>query len=240
MHTILSPASMNRLFTSQLDRGHGWGKELLCSIWLTHSSSFRKTLQQSCRSSKAEPNFIFTWNRLSYSSSFLTSFSFNGSPFVFHGFEFVWREVWEAVKIILWQLRAGSDESVWWEPPAPPPLLSLFYPFGGKAVVLNLVLSRFHTDLQPDRHSFSVSISKENPEIKNLLYCFQNPCITKSPKQRGGHINIVSRVCRLVLYYNVTADMWPANWLLLRWKGSDISIRDYKLSLNIRVDIYKP
>ena len=36
----------------------------------------------------------------------------------------------------------------------------LFYPFGGKAVVLNLVLSRFHTD-QPDRHTFSVTTSKE-------------------------------------------------------------------------------
>lgn len=129
------------------------------------------TLQQSCRSSKAEPNFIFTWNRLFYSSSFLTSFSFNGSPSVFHRFEFVWREVWEAVKIILWQLRAGSDESVWGG--TPPPLLSLFYPFGGKAVVLNLVLSRFHTDLQPDRHSFSVSISKESLRLKIFFTAFK-------------------------------------------------------------------
>jgi hypothetical protein len=44
-----------------------------------------------------------------------------------------------------------------------------------------------------------------NPEIKNLLHCFQNPCITRSAKQRSGHTNVVSWICRLVLYFIVAA-----------------------------------
>jgi hypothetical protein len=131
------------------------------------------TLQQSCRSSKAEPNFIFTWNCVPFLFFLLFSLLFfPRSPSIFHGSEFGWREVWEAVKIILWQLTAKSDES-----DAETPLLfaslSLFYPFCGKAVVLNLVLSRFHIDLQHGRHSFSVSTSEETLRLKTFFTAFK-------------------------------------------------------------------
>lgn len=148
----------------------GGGQEFLCSVWLTHTSSFLNlTTQLSIFWSRTELYFYFESSFLFF--LFLTSFSFNGSPSVFRGFESVWREVWEAVKIILWQLRAGSDESVWGNPR--PILFSYSILLGGNSVVLDLVLSRFHTDLQPDLHPFSVSISKETLRLKIFFTAFK-------------------------------------------------------------------
>jgi hypothetical protein len=75
--------------------------------------------------------------------------------------------VWEAVKIILWQLRAESDESDG-ETSFLSTSLLLFYPFSEKALVLNSVLSRFHADLHHDRHSFGIGTSGKTLRLKTF------------------------------------------------------------------------
>jgi hypothetical protein len=76
----------------------------------------------------------------------------------------------------LWQLRAESDESVGETHPFLPTLF-LFYPFGGKAEVLNLVFKPL--SYRPIRPTFIQRwYFGGNPRLKTLTV-FQNTRITK-------------------------------------------------------------